>query len=254
MGSATHSPTATAARGFSGRRARRCRVAPSCGELEGFTRGRRSHAMSTNLQRGEFRVLGQDHPLTRATSRLSVAVEQCFTVSGLLAVGVYGLIDGLSIGLPLAVAAATVLIVLLGRVGALIESRKHRAVDLIAEGRGSLPVEAVVRERRRLLDPSDRERMARTLDVIRAEVARPGAACHRVQPLYNVSVVRGVASELGELAILVRRRRRVAWSRPRGAAGHRRPVTAVRRERGGPASGARQNSLPAREPGRRTST
>ena len=160
--------------------------------------------MSTNLQRGEFRVLGQDHPLTRATSRLSVAVEQCFTVSGLLAVGVYGLIDGLSIGLPLAVAAATVLIALLGRVGALNQSRKHRAVDLIADGRGSLPLEAVVRERRRLLDPSDRERMARTLDVIRAEVACPGAARHRVQPLYNVSVVRGVASELGELATLVR--------------------------------------------------
>ena len=161
--------------------------------------------MSTNLQRGEFRVLGPDHPLTRATSRLSVAVEQCITISGLLAVGVYGLIEGLSIGLPLAVAAGTVLVVLLGRVGALIESRNHRAVGLIAEGRGSLPVEAVVRERRRLLDPSDRERMARTLDVIRAEVARPGgAACHRVQPLYNVAVVRGVASELGELATLVR--------------------------------------------------
>ena len=46
--------------------------------------------------------------------------------------------------------------------------------------------------------------MARTLDVIRAEVACPGAARHRVQPLYNVAVVRGVASELGELAILVR--------------------------------------------------
>ena len=133
----------------------------------------------------------------RATSRLSVAAEQCFTVLVLLAVGVYGFVDQLSIGLPLAVAAALVLVVLLGRVGALVESRHHRAVDLIAQGRGTLPVVAVVRARRRLLEPSDRERLARTLDVIRAEVRRPGAAGHRVQPLYNVSVVRAVSSELG---------------------------------------------------------
>ena len=137
--------------------------------------------MSTNLQRtGACRVLGPDHPLARVTSQLSTAVEQCLTVSLVLAVGVYALIDDLSIGAPLTVAAATVLAGLLARVGALVESRNRRAVDLIAEGRGSLPLEAVVRARRRLLDPAQRECLARTLDVIRAEVARPAGACHRM--------------------------------------------------------------------------
>ena len=55
--------------------------------------------MSTNLQRaGACRVLGPDHPLARVTSQLSTAGEQCLAVSLALAVGVYALIDDLSIG------------------------------------------------------------------------------------------------------------------------------------------------------------
>jgi hypothetical protein len=160
--------------------------------------------MSTNLQRTEYRVLGPDHPLARVTSQLSVAVEQCVVVSVLLAVGVYALIEDLSIGVPLTVAAATVLVGLLARVGDLVESRNRQAVDLIAEGRGSLPVAAVARARRRLLDPAERERLARTFDLLRAEVARPGSACHAIQPVYSVRVVRAASAELAEVARLVR--------------------------------------------------
>ena len=161
--------------------------------------------MSTNLQAaGACRVLGPDHPLAQVSSQIATAVEQCLAVSLALAVGVYALIDDLSIGAPLTVAAATVLAGLLARVGALVQTRNRRAVDLIAEGRGSLPVEAVMCARRRLLDPAERECLARTFDVIRAEVARPAGECHARYVVYTVPVVRAVSSELGELAGLVR--------------------------------------------------
>jgi hypothetical protein len=178
---------------------------PSCGELEGSTLDRRPHPMSTNQQRaGARRVLGPDHPLARMTAQLSVATERCLAVSVVLAIGLYALVHDLSIAASLTVGAATVLAALLARVGALVGSRDRRAVELIAEGRGELPVEAVVRARQRLLDPAERERLARTLDVIRAEVGRPPGECHSIPPLYSVPVVRAVSSELGEVARLVR--------------------------------------------------
>lgn len=204
-----------------GERARRRRAEPSCGELEGSTLDRRSHPMSTNQQRaGASRVLGPDHPFVRVAAQRSVASEQCLAVSVVLAIGVYGLIHDLSIGAPLTVAAATVLGTLIVRVGALLVSSNRRALDLIAEGRGQLPVKAVMRARRRLLDPAERERLARTLDVIRAEVERPPGACHSVRPLYSVPVVRAVSSELGEVARLVREEGRL-----RGLAGAEQLVT-----------------------------
>jgi hypothetical protein len=58
---------------------------------------------------------------------------------------VYALIEDQSNGVPLTVAAATVLAGLLAGFGDLVESRSRPAVDLVAEGRGSLAVEAVVR-------------------------------------------------------------------------------------------------------------
>ena len=193
--------------------------------------------MNTNLQHaGSSRVLGPDHPLARVPSQLSLAAEQCFAVSVVLATGVYALIDGLSIGVPLTMVAAAVLAGLLARVGALVESRNDRAVDLIGDGRGSLPVEAVLRARRRLRDPVARERLARTFDVIGTEVARLAGACHSTQSVDTLSVVRAVSSELGEVARLERASGALAArSRARRAAGHGRPVTAVWRCRGGPA-------------------
>lgn len=77
-------------------------------------------------------------------------------------------------------------------------------MELIAQGRGALPLEAVVRERQRLLDPVHRERLARSLDVIRTEVGRPPGECHQIRPLYSVPVVGAVSSELGQAARLVR--------------------------------------------------
>jgi hypothetical protein len=162
--------------------------------------------MSPNQQRADARsVLGPEHPLARVTTQLSIAVERCAAVSVTLALGVVALTHDMPIGAPLAVAAVAVLVALLARIGALRAASTLRALELIAQGRAELPVGAVVRVRRRLVDPAQRERLARALDVIRAEAGRPPGACHPVPPLYRVRVVRAVSSELGEVAGLVRR-------------------------------------------------
>jgi hypothetical protein len=119
--------------------------------------------------------------------------------------GVCALVRDMSLGAPLTMAAATALVGLLVRIGTLRAARRRRAVELIAGGHGQMPVEAVVRARRRLLDAAERERLARTLDVFRAEVQRPPGGYHSVPPLYSVPVVRAVSSELAEVAQLVRK-------------------------------------------------
>lgn len=142
-----------------------------------------------------------DDPLTRVTAQISAAAHRCLAVSVVLALGVLALLYEQAIGAPLTVTAATLLAAMLIRVGALSASRNRQALELIARGRGQLPVTAVARARRRLLDPSERERLASTLEVIRAEVERP---CRPCRSLYRVPVVRAVSSELGEVARLVR--------------------------------------------------
>jgi hypothetical protein len=149
-------------------------------------------------------VLGPEHPLARVTTQLSVATERCLAVSVMLGLGIVALIHDMPIGAPLAVASVTVLTPLLARLGVLRAASNRRALELIAQGRGDLPLEAVVRVRLRLLDPANRERLARALDVIRAEAGRPARECHPIPPLYSVPAVRAASSELGELAALVR--------------------------------------------------
>jgi len=136
--------------------------------------------------------------------QLTRAAERSVAVSLMLAIGAFALIHDASVGAPLTVAVATVLAALLVRAGALAAMRRRRAVELIAEGRGALPLQVVVRERQRLLDPVQRERLARSLDVIRTGAERPPGDCHRIPPLYSVWVVRAVSSELSRAAGLVR--------------------------------------------------
>jgi hypothetical protein len=167
--------------------------------------GRPIHAMSTNQQRADaFSVLGPDDPLARVTAQLSVATERSVAVSVMLVLGIVAVIVDMSVGAPVVVAAAVVLAALIARIGSLRAASYRRALELIAQGRGELPIEAVARVRRRLLDRANRERLARTLDVIRVEAGRPPIECHAIRPLYSVPVVRAVSAELGELAGLVR--------------------------------------------------
>lgn len=60
-------------------------------------------------------VLGLDHPLVRAQAKLKLTAERCVVVSGMLAVGVFALIEDREIGAPLAGSASVVLAGLLSR-------------------------------------------------------------------------------------------------------------------------------------------
>jgi hypothetical protein len=86
----------------------------------------------------------------------------------------------------------------------LVSSRRDRALELIAQGRASVPLVAAARERQRLVEPRFRERLARSLDDIQddCELAMRGA--RPVRPLFSVRVVRAAAPELTRVATLVR--------------------------------------------------
>jgi hypothetical protein len=148
-------------------------------------------------------MLGDD-ALARAVNQVTVAVDRCMAVAALLATGLLAIVEGLTAGLPLTVAAASVLAVLLIGVGTAASARDRRALELIGDGRGDLPHPAVTRMRRRLLDPVQRERLARWLDELRTEAARPERQCHSIRPVYNPRVVRALSAEMADVARLVR--------------------------------------------------
>lgn len=152
----------------------------------------------------ELDVLGRHHAFVRATAQLTVAVERCVAVLIVLTIGTLAVLDGLALGIPLTISSATVLAGLLVNVGASVATRHQRALELIADGRGDLPLRAIVRARKRLLDPTEVERLARSLDLLRAEVEPSSVRRRPMRPVYCVRVIRALAFELGEVARLVR--------------------------------------------------
>jgi hypothetical protein len=149
-------------------------------------------------------ALGADHPLVRVTARLDDAVCGSVAVSAVLVVGVVAAIRGLAIGVPLALTAAAAVLALLGVAGSLAAARRHSALELIAQGREALPLRAVARERRRLLEPDQRERLARSIDVIRVEAGRSAQGRQAIRLAYDVAAVRASSSEMAGISGLVR--------------------------------------------------
>jgi hypothetical protein len=152
----------------------------------------------------ELDVVGQDHAFVRASGQLTVAVERCVAVLIALTIGALAALDRLALGVPLVIASATVLTGLLVNLGASLARRHQRALELIADGRGELPLRAIIRARKRLLDPTEVERLARSLDLLRAEVEPSSVRRRPMRPVYSVRVIRALAFELGEVARLVR--------------------------------------------------
>jgi hypothetical protein len=151
---------------------------------------------------GSSTLLGPDHPLARADSRLrmlrsQLAVTAVLAVVSLLASTVLG-----AQAVHVAVGAAVVSLVLAGAVLLARASLRERALELIASGREDLPLPAVESERKRLSDRGYRRRLARTLDVIR--VAEPTAWEWWSPIAGNRDAVRGSHAELAEIARLLR--------------------------------------------------
>jgi len=150
---------------------------------------------------GSSTLLGPEHPLARADSRLRTLRAQLAVT---VALGFVSLVASLLLGsnaLHLALGAGAVSTVLAGAMTMARASVRERALELIASGREELPLPAVESERDRLSDRRYRRRLARTLDVISAD---PGPREWWAPIAANREAVHAARAELSEIARLLR--------------------------------------------------
>ena len=147
-------------------------------------------------------LLGATHPMVRVTGAIAVVEGQALAVGGVLVASLVAAAGGFG-AMSVALSAAVVLVVLVVAVVTLADQRRRLAVDLIAEGRGALPLRAVERERRRLVDPRARARLARSLERVIEETL----GARRVAfgpPMVCPWVAAPVAAQLRVVAELLR--------------------------------------------------
>jgi len=101
-------------------------------------------------------LLGPDHPLARANGALAAVRRQAGAVALLLVGSVAALVFGVGQALTLVIGAAIVLPVLGVVAGELWDRRRHAARQLVLDGRETLPLAPIQRERRRLLEARTR--------------------------------------------------------------------------------------------------
>ena len=105
---------------------------------------------------------------------------------------------------PLAGSAATVLAVLSVLLALRVQERHDRVVDVILDGRERVPIALVQRQRRRLLSAPTRSQLARSLDEVVSEAAKPPRLAVRVlPPLCAPPVVSPLADELRDIGALL---------------------------------------------------
>jgi hypothetical protein len=154
--------------------------------------------------RGARALLGREHPLAHAEERVRWLRRQVAVVLGLLAGSGVLVLGGVRGVLPILIAAAVVLALLAVGLISAVGARRHHVIELIADGRGSLPLGAVERERARLLQPRRVRGLARSLDDLRREARSPARAYPLDRALFSRSVVRQVDAELEQTAELLR--------------------------------------------------
>jgi hypothetical protein len=150
-------------------------------------------------------LLGNGHPLARASERRSSRRRQLAGVGLLLFGGVVVQLAGLASARALITAAALVEAALACSLLLVAKDERRLARELIIMGRGALPLPALAWERHRLLDTTYRYRLAQSVDHV-----REAAECRRwllrgSRPLFRVQVVAAVSPELAELARALRR-------------------------------------------------
>jgi hypothetical protein len=140
-------------------------------------------------------------------------LKQSLVAAGLLSASIAALAAGASAALPYVVAAALVQAGLACGMAVLRESKRELVLDLIIQGREDLPLPAIERHRRRLLDRRTRVRVAASFDSIIEEAAKPPRV-PLLSPalLIDAAVVRPLLQELRAVVALLQ-------ARPESAAG-----------------------------------
>jgi hypothetical protein len=149
-------------------------------------------------------VLGSEHPFTRANDTLSVLLRQASAVGLVLLGSVAGLIFGVGHAVSLFLGSSIVLLVLAALAGEQWDRRRFAARQLVLDGRETLPLAPIQRERRRLLEARTRQYVARSFErVLQHVTRRPAPAPASVRPLFDVGTVAAVTDDLREIVKLL---------------------------------------------------
>jgi hypothetical protein len=142
-------------------------------------------------------VLGPAHPLTRATEAVTGATRQWLTCAAILAGSIIAELEGHTWATVLTISSAPVLAALTVLLLILKQRVADRAIDLIAEGRETLPIATVQSHRQRLTAQRERNALAKTLGSIACQATNPPRIITRgTRPLFDVRVIAAVATDL----------------------------------------------------------
>ncbi len=149
-------------------------------------------------------LLGSEHPFTRANDALAVFRRQAGAVGLLLLGSIVALIFGAGQAVSFVIGAAIVALVLAALAGEQWDRRRFAARQLVLDGRESLPLAPVQRERRRLLEARTRHYVARSFErVLQHVTRRPAPIPASVRPLFDVGTVSSVTEDLREIVRLL---------------------------------------------------
>ncbi len=147
-------------------------------------------------------LLGQAHPLSRATRRFATACLQLSTGLVLLTIIIL-FAGGRARGLEIAVGAGTSA-VLAGFVAAGWCSRRRCALDLIIAGDEHLPLIELVTLRQRLENPQRRARLASSLERCLRSAERWDRIAPHMRPVANVRLLLPLEGDVRDIARLLR--------------------------------------------------
>lgn len=140
-----------------------------------------------------------NHPFARAAEAVGYTFRQCVYVAAVLVGSVIALIEGRPWATSLAGSAGAVLLTLAVLLAAHLQAQRDCAIELVLEGRESLRVAAVERQRQRLLSQRTRYALASRLGDL-LEQASAGRRFRLIAPpLFEPTIVRTVANELGDV-------------------------------------------------------
>jgi hypothetical protein len=148
--------------------------------------------------------VSDDHPLTRASAALDATVRQLLVVAAMFAGSVAAALEHDSWARSLAVASAVVLLAFVAATLLRRQTRRDRALDLIVEGRQSIPVSVVQRQCRRLSRPKTQRTLARALNsMVDDTLHRPWPLPLSSRPLLHRPLIARLHIEIRAVAELL---------------------------------------------------
>jgi hypothetical protein len=192
-------------------------------------------------------LLGPNHPLARGEQFRRDLWRQSLLTAAALSLSAIAAASGWTWGLPFRIAVAIVQLGLAVVLGLHALLQRERARELIIEGRISLPLPVLERERRRLQAARRAAALADALEDLLQEAERWRPVLPGLRPIVDPRQVRAAAAELR--AIAARRRPAPERSRPRGAIACLGRLGPLRPPAGGAPPGTRAHPGRSRAPG-----